>query len=290
VNKYGKLPSTENDCMRELGIVHSADKIEIKKKWRELSQIHHPDKGGDRELFERVTHAYKFLTNPEYRSAWEKAQASKGSPDHSTNLDMIMTLPVSFADAFFGKLYVCTFNIQSFDEEFKPTPLDSGEIAVQTINIELSPGLFAEQQLIFDNCGHQRGEVRGKALIIMRPLPHPKFRMDGIRITAHERVPLDVMLRGGKIDVETMRGIKKVKVPPGSMQGDTIEIEGAGLSVMGQIYPHVITLDPILPTRKDLQTKKVWQRLRIKWETAEPIIIKPEPHGFIKTFFIGGPS
>lgn len=50
---------------------------EIKKKYRELSKQHHPDKGGDPVVFDSIVKAYKALTDDESRENWRLY----GNPD-----------------------------------------------------------------------------------------------------------------------------------------------------------------------------------------------------------------
>jgi len=44
-----------------LGVQRNATKAEITKAYRKLAVLHHPDKGGDAEIFKRILSAYEFL-------------------------------------------------------------------------------------------------------------------------------------------------------------------------------------------------------------------------------------
>ncbi len=51
---------------------------EIKKQYRKLSKIYHPDKqGGNQEMFMKIAKAYEALTDEVSRENWEKY----GNPD-----------------------------------------------------------------------------------------------------------------------------------------------------------------------------------------------------------------
>ena len=50
--------------------VKNAEPSEIKRAYRELSKIHHPDKGGDAMTFDNIVKAYKALTDEESRENW----------------------------------------------------------------------------------------------------------------------------------------------------------------------------------------------------------------------------
>lgn len=54
-----------------LGVSKSATQEEIKKKFRELSKKHHPDKGGDEEMFKKINEAYSTLSVPDKRAEYD---------------------------------------------------------------------------------------------------------------------------------------------------------------------------------------------------------------------------
>ena len=54
----------ENKKLYEvLGLSQSATQDEIKRAFRKLAIQHHPDKGGDQELFKEINAAYEILSN-----------------------------------------------------------------------------------------------------------------------------------------------------------------------------------------------------------------------------------
>lgn len=63
----------------ELDISLDADDEEIKLKFRSLAQIHHPDKGGDEEIFKRIKEAYEILIDPIRRKEFDLLGESDSS-------------------------------------------------------------------------------------------------------------------------------------------------------------------------------------------------------------------
>ena len=60
-----------------IGVDEAASEREIKKAYRKLSLIHHPDKGGDEATFQQLSAAYRALTDPVSRENYERY----GHPD-----------------------------------------------------------------------------------------------------------------------------------------------------------------------------------------------------------------
>ncbi|AFR93444.1 chaperone regulator [Cryptococcus neoformans] len=55
-----------------LGVKPDADANDIKKAYRKSALRHHPDKGGDPELFKEMTHAYEVLSDDQQRSLYDQ--------------------------------------------------------------------------------------------------------------------------------------------------------------------------------------------------------------------------
>jgi DnaJ family protein A protein 2 len=71
---------------QHLGVDRSADAAEIKKAYRKMSLIHHPDKGGDINKFKEIQHAYEILSDEQRRSIYDQTgsetdpQMQQGGP------------------------------------------------------------------------------------------------------------------------------------------------------------------------------------------------------------------
>ena len=55
----------------ELDVPFDASLETIKQRYRTLAQMHHPDKGGDEELFKRIKLAYEILSDPIRRKQYD---------------------------------------------------------------------------------------------------------------------------------------------------------------------------------------------------------------------------
>ena len=59
------------DYYKILNINRGATKDEVKKSFRTLSKQHHPDKGGDENLFKQMSEAYDVLSNDNKRREYD---------------------------------------------------------------------------------------------------------------------------------------------------------------------------------------------------------------------------
>ena len=64
----------DKDYYGVLGVSEDATIEEIKKAYRKLSMEHHPDKGGDEELYKTITEAYGVLSDDLKRAAYDEGE------------------------------------------------------------------------------------------------------------------------------------------------------------------------------------------------------------------------
>merc|ERR1719174_2515983 len=55
-----------------LEVDKNASSADIKKAYRKLAIKHHPDKGGDPEVFKEITRAYEVLSDEEKRKTYDR--------------------------------------------------------------------------------------------------------------------------------------------------------------------------------------------------------------------------
>lgn len=65
-------PVDNESLYKELGVEKNATEREIKKAWRKLAKTHHPDRGGDPDIFKKKEAAYHVLSDSEKRSLYDQ--------------------------------------------------------------------------------------------------------------------------------------------------------------------------------------------------------------------------
>src|SRR3989338_1842647 len=76
--------STHSECGREpppdyyaiLGVEPSATRADIRSAYLRLSGIHHPDRGGETTVFQRINEANETLSNPDKKGIYDALLAS----------------------------------------------------------------------------------------------------------------------------------------------------------------------------------------------------------------------
>jgi len=66
-----------------LGISKTANEADIKKAFRKQAMVHHPDKGGDPEMFKLISKAHEVLSNPDKRALYD--QGGEEAVDNAGN-------------------------------------------------------------------------------------------------------------------------------------------------------------------------------------------------------------
>jgi DnaJ family protein A protein 2 len=64
-----------------LGVTKDATQDEIKKSYKKLAMKHHPDRGGDTELFQKISHAYEILSDDHKRTSYDQSGSETGEFD-----------------------------------------------------------------------------------------------------------------------------------------------------------------------------------------------------------------
>jgi DnaJ-class molecular chaperone len=228
----------------------------VKQAWRKQCSEHHPDKGGDPAVFRKVMHAYKMLTDPSYRS--DEVTSSVGRKD---DLNMRLRVPVTFEQAFLGAEIVVTYNKFEIGEDLQPVIKE--KVDVETLKVVIPPGTTMGHEVFFAGKGHYKGEKVGDLILQTLPREHPRFRVEGRDIVTEDLVDLDIMLRGGSLEIQTMWGLHTLVIPPGTQPSERLVIPKCGVSKLGK---HFVVVRPRFPSRDELKSKEQWKGLDINWE------------------------
>jgi molecular chaperone DnaJ len=103
--------------------------------------------------------------------------------------------------------------------------------ADQNIKIKIPAGI-SDGQTISLSGGGEAGELgaqSGDLLVAVHVIPHSKFKREKNNITSSEEITFSQAVLGDKINVETINGQIKMKIPAGTQSGDIFRIKGEGV-------------------------------------------------------------
>ena len=75
------------DLYQILGVSKNATSSEIKKAYRKLAVTHHPDKGGDEDVFKKISNAYNILSDKDKKAQYDNQQggfSQQGGFNHNS--------------------------------------------------------------------------------------------------------------------------------------------------------------------------------------------------------------
>jgi DnaJ-class molecular chaperone len=251
------------DHYQTLGVAKNATPDEIKKAYRRLAAIHHPDKGGDTAEFQKVQAAYETLSDPQKKQEYDNPNPfgqMGGNPfgagfpgGFSFNVngfdinDMFggmfgqrphhgrphmpsyrTTVWVTLEQVYTGAEQILQFNTNGINE---------------TIKINIPKGVENGQSMRYDNL------IKDSILLVeFRVHPHPKFDRNGFDLISTEEVSILDLIVGTVLKITTLGGKElEVTVPPKTNPGAMMRVSGQGLPYQGGFGDQMIVLKPVMP-------------------------------------------
>lgn len=146
----------------------------------------------------------------------------------------------------------------------KPGPA-GGAPTLQTGTVRIPVGVQAGQMLRLKGLGQPgvNGGAPGDLYLHVRLERHPDFRVRGADLYLDlELAPWDAVL-GTQIEVRAPKGKVKLKVPPGSGEGDALRLGGLGLPTgeggFGDLHAVVKV---VVPTKISDRERAAWEKLK----------------------------
>ncbi|TET83362.1 molecular chaperone DnaJ [candidate division TA06 bacterium] len=115
-----------------------------------------------------------------------------------------------------------------------PCPKCGGDGRVKkekTISISIPAGVSTGNYIPLPGEGNagRNGTPSGDLIVVVEEKEHPIFERDREHIACRVFAPFSTMALGGKVEVPTLDGSVKLKVPPGTQSGKVFRLRGKGL-------------------------------------------------------------
>jgi molecular chaperone DnaJ len=100
----------------------------------------------------------------------------------------------------------------------------------ETISIDVPAGVQEGMQLSMSGKGNagERGGAAGDLLILIEEENHPELERDGLNVIYTMPISFPDVVLGAQIDVPTIDGKAKIKIPPGTHSGKIFKLKGKG--------------------------------------------------------------
>jgi molecular chaperone DnaJ len=153
----------------------------------------------------------------------------------------------------------------------------------ETINIDIPAGVQDGMQLSINGKGNigERGGSSGDLIVQIEEEQHPQLQRDGLNVAFDLHISFPDAVFGTQVEVPTIDGRAKIKIPPGTQSGKIFRLKGKG-------FPHVNSYEK----GDQLIHVNVWtpQNISAEEKTALEKLAKspnfePKPEKNEKSFF-----
>jgi len=148
-------------------------------------------------------------------------------------------------------------------ERQTPCPACDGrqvEMRTDSLMLDLPGGLADGTTVRVPEKGHvgRDGHANGDLYITVHVPPHPEFRRDGDDLHAIVAVAVHEAALGAKIEVPTLEGTARLRVPPGTQSGQRFRLRERGApAAHGRRGDLIIEIRLVLPRLLDERSKEL---------------------------------
>jgi molecular chaperone DnaJ len=138
--------------------------------------------------------------------------------------------------------------------------------AEEKIRVEIPAGIADGQTISLRGQG-EAGEIGARAgdlYVNIHVVPHMKFKREGNNIISSEQISFSRAALGDKIDVETVEGNIKMKIPAGTQSGEIFRIRDKGVPYMQKRGrgDHLVKIIVKIPKHLSREEKELIERLK----------------------------
>lgn len=135
----------------------------------------------------------------------------------------------------------------------------------QTVELKIPAGIDDGATIRLREYGEAaQGGSKGDLYVHIRVKAHKKFTREGDLILSHEKVDIVTATLGGEIEVETVDGKVRMKVPAGTQGGSDFKLSNHGVK-----HPrgdtrgaHIVTLEVATPTKLSKKQKELLEQFQ----------------------------
>ena len=225
------------DYYATLGVAKNASQDEIKRAYRKLASLHHPDKGGDKNKFQEVQAAYAVLSDDQKRAQYDNPRPQFSGFGDGVHVNVNDIFSQMFGGGFGGfgqhqhprrnhlrvSLWIKLADVALGGKKTVAINTANGS---QTVEIDIPLGLNDGDNVQYPSIGPGGQDV----VITFRIHPDPVWHRQALNLTREHRVPIWDLILGGDITVQNIYGeTLTVRVPSKCQPGTSLRLREQGL-------------------------------------------------------------
>lgn len=282
------------DYYKLLGVARGATTEEIKKAYRRLARKYHPDvskETGAEEKFKDVNEANDILSDPQKRAAYDQLGEHRGGQNFRPPPDWGERFGAGgmnsgggdFSDLFsqlFGKgaargsrsgaaakgRDIETEVRLTLEEAFhgveRSMQLATPGHAARTVKVRIPAGILPGSRMKVPGKGDASVHgASGDLFLNIQIEPHPLFRLEGRDLYLDTPITPSEAVLGVTLNVPTMTGTGRLKVPAGAKPGQKMRLTGKGLPSRegtGDLY---VQLQVVVPPKPSEAERALYEKL-----------------------------
>ncbi len=282
-----------DDYYSVLGVSKSASEDEIKKAYRKLARKYHPDLNpgnkSSEQKFKEINQAYEILSDSEKRKEYDREKESpgpsRGRPEYGAGRERSGFEDFGAGDAsYFWDIFSggqrqtgrslttvrLTLSLAEVARGAKKTITLQGESGkAETVSVQIPPG--AEEGMGFEVAAPSLGKNRMLYVVIDHILPDPRFERHGADIYSDLRLSVPELYFGTAIQISTLDGETRLRIPAGSQGGQTLRLKEKGIhsSFDGSRGHHFVRLIAVLPEKRSENLDALMHQLEAFYRTGQ---------------------
>ena len=133
----------------------------------------------------------------------------------------------------------------------------------RTLQVAVPAGLDHGSRIRVRGEGESIG-VRGEAgdlYLVVRVIADPRFVREGANLYTVKKIGFTQAALGDEVDVETVDGSVKLKIPAGTQSGDKLRLRGKGVSTGRSRGDQIVQVQVITPKKLDKKQKELLEEL-----------------------------
>jgi molecular chaperone DnaJ len=155
--------------------------------------------------------------------------------------------------------------------------------AEETINIDIPAGVQDGMQLSLSGKGNigERGGAPGDLIVLIEEESHPDLQRDNLNVIYDMHVSIPDAIFGSNVEVPTIDGRAKIKIPPGTQSGKIFRLKGKGFPSINSYErgDQLIHVNVWTPQELSNEEKEMIEKLK------DSKNFQPQPEKNEKSFF-----